>query len=759
MSSHVSLLDLLEETKKVTDWYMLGLYLKMESEDLKDIEQKYSSEGLKRYKIELFSLWTKRNPNASWAQITMALEKCDENETAERIRERHPQPTLDLTDPAVNNTNEPTLVCLEKEKVENFMKLERQYAQLTFNLKTSLEEKQVPLLKLGRYLIDLLEEDEKLLQADTIDKFFQLISPHYCFLNTVILKEIVLKFIGEPLKQQLEEYESRLDEIKESTSMSLLQEIGPQCSPSVGGPRVTIKLATCWQNVTINRFQRLVEQIFAENSTTLAHIHVKKGCISVSWYTRKSAVPLLVACAQNKIDLLRISDVLKLIVSDTVIFEQEEIKEEDMSFVNSALLRITARASIMHIPGKHMSDLEAVEFLLYHGANPNCSLKGMTPLMFACQHRSIRIATKLLQAGANINLQDIVGASALTFACCSESPNKDLVKLLLQSGADINARGGEQQRTILMLSMLHGNTSIVQYLLDEGASVNTQDRKGDTALMLASSSGHSEIVRLLLNYGADINIVGKGFGFTALSYACILQHTVCVDLLLASGADPNLHGRKISPLIATCFVFHQKKDPTILEMLLSAGAKPNTITEDGVTALMATVIFAYEKGVEILLNAAADVNIHTQSSATALHLAATIGHLAICKLLLASGAQPSLKDHNGDTPLDLALSNNHHDVCQLLQTHMKEIGNTQPSKQSTTTDPPTTQERSKPVQDISQEPNRRNILPTTKTQDIFSIIASLSQHMKDILLPDRTIKLRQSNETQEAASPVLTPKN
>ena len=55
--SHVSVLDLLEVTKKVTDWYTLGLYLKMQTEELKDIERKYSSEGIKRYKSELFDLW------------------------------------------------------------------------------------------------------------------------------------------------------------------------------------------------------------------------------------------------------------------------------------------------------------------------------------------------------------------------------------------------------------------------------------------------------------------------------------------------------------------------------------------------------------------------------------------------------------------------------------------------------------------------------------------------------------------------------
>ena len=142
-------------------------------------------------------------------------------------------------------------------------------------------------MKLGRYLIDLLEEDpenhEKLLQAATIDKLFQLISPYYCFLNTTVLGDIIDKFIGEPLKHQLEEYERQLDDFKESTSMSLLQEICPQLSPSIGAPQVTIKLAKCWHNPTIERFQRFVKQIFKENSTALANIHVETGCICVTW--------------------------------------------------------------------------------------------------------------------------------------------------------------------------------------------------------------------------------------------------------------------------------------------------------------------------------------------------------------------------------------------------------------------------------------------------------------------------------------------
>ena len=496
MSSPLSLPDLLEETKKVTDWYALGVFLKMSSEELKDIERRLSDEGIRRCKIELFTCWMKRYPNASWTEIALALNKCDENESADRIRQCHLPPNLPAaaaTNPTANDHQLPTVtpVRLGKDKVDKFMELERVYAQLTLDIKTSLDEKQVPLLKLGRYLIDLLEEDNKLLQATTIDELFQLIKPYYCFLNTTVLKAIVLTFIGEPLKHQLEEYERQLEQFKESTSMSLLQEIDPQCSPSVGAPQVTIKLTRCWQPVTIKRFQRLVEQIFEENFTSLANICVKTGCICVTWLARKSAIPSLIAQAQERIEFMQLVGVLRVSVAGIDILEQEE--EED-TFLSSALVSAT-----------DVDGVDAVDMLLsILEADPNSSdSKGVTPLMLACDHGNIRIATLLLQARANINQQDNDGFTALMAACASEIPNNDLVRLLIQSGADISIEESELQRTALMLAVEQGHTSIVQYLLDEGTPVDTQDV--NTSLMIASELGHSEVVRVLINYGADVN--------------------------------------------------------------------------------------------------------------------------------------------------------------------------------------------------------------------------------------------------------------
>ena len=636
-------------------------------------------------------------------------------------------------------------VLLHKDKVAKFRKLESSYAQLTLNLKTSLDAKQVPLLSLERFLIDLLEEDhEKLLQATTIDKLFQLISPYYCFLNTAVLGDIIDKFIGEPLKHQLEEYEHQLDNFKESTSMFLLQEIGPQCSPSVGAPQVTIKLAKCWQSVTIKRFQRLVEQIFEENSIALANITVKTGCICVTWLARKSAIPFLVAQAQEKTELMQLVGVLRMSISEIDILEQQE--EQDDTLIFSSALEQATRAECVDAVVILLSILEA---------DPDSSdSQGFTPLVFACAHGNIRIATLLLQARANINQQSNDGFTALTEACYSETPHDDLVRLLVQSGADISIKESKLQRTALMLAAERGHTSIVQYLLDEGAPVNTQDMDGVTSLMIASKHGHSEVVHVLLNYGADVNILAKNPNATALMFACSYQKTVCVDFLLAGGADPNLcGGRELSPLIAACITGDQPMDPTILDKLLSAGANPNTLAANvGITALMEAAAHGYDKGVEVLLNAAADVNIQN-SCGTALHYAAGWGHLAVSKMLLASGAEASLTDSYGRIPLDLALNNDRHEVSELLRTSMdsdlprttQETVNTQPSH--------TAQEINKPVQDSPrpQKAHRSNInLPTIKPRhSILPSIASVGRLFKNLLLPDRAIKLRHSNQTQE----------
>jgi ankyrin repeat protein len=56
--------------------------------------------------------------------------------------------------------------------------------------------------------------------------------------------------------------------------------------------------------------------------------------------------------------------------------------------------------------------------------------------------------------------------------------------------------------------LYHYAKEVVQLLLNQGAEVNAQGGEYGNALQAASRSGHKEMVQLLLNQGADVDAQG-----------------------------------------------------------------------------------------------------------------------------------------------------------------------------------------------------------------------------------------------------------
>jgi len=113
----------------------------------------------------------------------------------------------------------------------------------------------------------------------------------------------------------------------------------------------------------------------------------------------------------------------------------------------------------------------------------------------------------------NIYTHNLV--SALMYA--SKYGQLEAVKLLLQAGANIDLQEGHG-RTALMYASMNGYLETVKLLLQEGANIDLQDKWGRTAPMYASRNGHLETVKLLLDKGATIDLQNS-FGWTALMYA------------------------------------------------------------------------------------------------------------------------------------------------------------------------------------------------------------------------------------------------
>ena len=97
-------------------------------------------------------------------------------------------------------------------------------------------------------------------------------------------------------------------------------------------------------------------------------------------------------------------------------------------------------------------------------------------------------AKSLINGGANINLQDRDGNSALMIAC--RGGNMVIVKLLIEKGANINLQDSD------------GNSALMHYYLF-GLSALTHSSINDT------HKKQIDIARMLIDNGADFDFINK----------------------------------------------------------------------------------------------------------------------------------------------------------------------------------------------------------------------------------------------------------
>lgn len=110
---------------------------------------------------------------------------------------------------------------------------------------------------------------------------------------------------------------------------------------------------------------------------------------------------------------------------------------------------------------------------------------------FAAARKGDAAAVKaLLDKGVNVNAKTRYGATALSYAC--DRANVDLVKLLVERGADVNAKDTFYGEVPLGWALGKGNVEIVKLLLDKGAT------GVDRALMSGIEDGNVEIVKVAL---------------------------------------------------------------------------------------------------------------------------------------------------------------------------------------------------------------------------------------------------------------------
>ena len=156
--------------------------------------------------------------------------------------------------------------------------------------------------------------------------------------------------------------------------------------------------------------------------------------------------------------------------------------------------------------------------------------------------------------------------------------NIELVKMLLEKKADVNARKTDGA-TPLFLAAIRGHTEIVKLLLDYKADVNRGLPDGDTPLHTAAWNGHPEVVKILLENKADVNARKRPDGDTPLHAAAWNGHLEVVKILLEKKADVN--ARKCPDGATALYLATGRNHTEIVKVIVDNQADVNASLDDG----------------------------------------------------------------------------------------------------------------------------------------------------------------------------------
>jgi len=251
-----------------------------------------------------------------------------------------------------------------------------------------------------------------------------------------------------------------------------------------------------------------------------------------------------------------------------------------------------------------------------------------------------------------------------------DSNNMDLVRLLVEAGADVNAGSWPP----LFGAVDKNNTAIAEYLIDHGANINLYPLGGslegwgplqETAVI----SNSIEMAKLLIAKGGDIN----SEIYPALNSAIYEKRKDLAELLIQRGADVNTIDKwGHTPLY---FALVRYDDLDIMNILIANGAEVDIKHPGGETVLMSAAKAGRTEAVKLLLEAGANVNAKNDRGQTALHRMLdtrnsdynnSLQLKDTVELLLAKGADVNLKDKDGRTPWHLAAESADGDIVKLL---------------------------------------------------------------------------------------------
>lgn len=277
----------------------------------------------------------------------------------------------------------------------------------------------------------------------------------------------------------------------------------------------------------------------------------------------------------------------------------------------------------------------------------------MTIHQYAADGNCQRVREEL-RNGVFVDARDIQDHTPLARAANSRRAQGDMLLLLIQSGADVNAIVDKLKHSIETLKSLNQ--------FDETKFHLTEWRR--SPLEFAASSGSLEKVQILLDAGADANLT-LSQGYTAIFSAIsalstdaslipmlelFVKHQAKLDCATDNHETPVTSAAEIGRFDAVRYLIQAGADPTPLRW----------------TPLMSATALGSSQDVAAMLGQSSGVDEKDRFGRTALHLAAMAGDVQKAGLLLAQGCEIDATDQYGATALMIAAAKGQTEMLRWL---------------------------------------------------------------------------------------------
>jgi ankyrin repeat protein len=332
-------------------------------------------------------------------------------------------------------------------------------------------------------------------------------------------------------------------------------------------------------------------------------------------------------------------------------------------------------------------DVAVVSRLIAAGASVAAreGFHGETPLIWAAASNHVEVLRTLIAAGADVNGRSRLDAFAKRTQGLTVLPLGNWTPLmyaaregalgtagaLVEAGADLNLTDPDGA-TALSIAIINLKFDVASMLIQKGADPNIADKTGMTPLYAA----------------VDMNTITWTFGLPEPQASPDVSAFDVITMLLDRGADPNarltstipqrLHttGDEAIGAGSTAFMRAAKSgDVKVMKLLLAHGADPKATAKNGTNALMLAAGLGWRDGnaavptrdrgteaeaiaaIQMCLDLGLEINATNDRGDTALH-ASVLGRGSddIARYLVEHGADLNARNKQGRTPIDVGLA-------------------------------------------------------------------------------------------------------